>query len=226
MFFGGGQEEKNELAGSFALLERKISMNFNRNLEKEKNYNTVSQRVVPQVMNATPANPTPVFSVPKIFKIYDKHLNRPLTISIRGEEAKKLNMDWLLDTYMKQMMAVPGFDMASVACLKTKEDIPNFDYVLTIPEIALDVLPDYLELEPYYLESSRSLNLKNFKILRVVGSGGFSMVTLVRKRDTGQIFAMKIVKKETLLKKDKEEYIFGEKQILTQIDHPFLVQPT
>jgi len=114
--------------------------------------------------------------------------------------------------------------MGSVACLKTRADLPNFDYVLTRPEVALEVFPDFIELEPYYSEGPGGpVSLRSFKLLKVVGSGGFATVVIARKVDSGQIFAMKIVRKETLLKREKEQYIFEEKRILTMIDHPFLV---
>jgi len=206
---------------------RKQSINFNRNLDQEKKYNTVSQRSL-LINQASQRNVGELNSLnarkAKIFRIFDKHCQWPIDIRVPEEHVSRYNVDWLFDFYLKTMISYPGFDMGSVACLKTRNDKYNYDYVLTKPEVALDVFPDYIELEPYYGEwTTGTISLRSFKILRIIGTGGFATVVIVRKCDTGQIYAMKIVKKDILLKKEKEEYIFEEKRILTTIDNPFLV---
>jgi len=45
-------------------------------------------------------------------------------------------------------------------------------------------------------QGSDNLNLKSFKILKVIGRGSFGKVMLVRKRDTKELFAMKVLKKD------------------------------
>lgn len=46
---------------------------------------------------------------------------------------------------------------------------------------------------------------------------------LVRKLSNGKIHAMKIINKNDLLKYDKEEYLFNEKNIWCSLEHPRIV---
>ena len=39
-------------------------------------------------------------------------------------------------------------------------------------------------------------SLRNFDFIKVIGTGGFATVYMVRKRTTGQLYAMKLVKKD------------------------------
>lgn len=75
----------------------------------------------------------------------------------------------------------------------------------------------------------------DFQILRVVGQGAFGKVFLVRKKSDpvdGEvvvgggdgIFAMKVMRKETIIKKNHVDYMKAERDILTKVVHPFVVQ--
>ena len=45
----------------------------------------------------------------------------------------------------------------------------------------------------------------------------------VRKKDTGQIYAMKVMRKEKVLEKEHGEYVRAESQILKTVLHPYIV---
>ena len=45
----------------------------------------------------------------------------------------------------------------------------------------------------------------------------------VRKKDSGAIYAMKVMKKERIVEKDQAEYTRAERDILTAVTHPFIV---
>ncbi|BDA45563.1 Ribosomal protein S6 kinase beta-2 [Coccomyxa sp. Obi] len=63
----------------------------------------------------------------------------------------------------------------------------------------------------------------NFELLRVVGQGAFGKVFQVRKKDTGQIYAMKVMRKERILAKDHGDYVRTEREVLTAVFHPYIV---
>ena len=42
-----------------------------------------------------------------------------------------------------------------------------------------------------------------FVPIKVIGKGGFSRVIMVRKKDTGRIYAMKILNKNFIIQNDK-----------------------
>ncbi|VFQ81110.1 unnamed protein product [Cuscuta campestris] len=68
------------------------------------------------------------------------------------------------------------------------------------------------------------VGLEDFEVLKVVGQGAFGKVYQVQKIDTSEIFAMKVMRKDKVLEKSHTEYMISERNILTKIDHPFIVQ--
>jgi len=67
---------------------------------------------------------------------------------------------------------------------------------------------------------------KDFELLRVLGQGSFGKVFLVRKitgTDYGTLYAMKVLKKATLKVRDQVRTKL-ERNILVDVNHPFIVQ--
>uniref|UniRef100_A0A0E0KDC7 non-specific serine/threonine protein kinase n=1 Tax=Oryza punctata TaxID=4537 RepID=A0A0E0KDC7_ORYPU len=68
------------------------------------------------------------------------------------------------------------------------------------------------------------VGLDNFEVLKLVGQGAFGKVFQVRKKGTSEIYAMKVMRKDKILEKNHAEYMKAERDILTKVDHPFVVQ--
>ena len=68
----------------------------------------------------------------------------------------------------------------------------------------------------------KEVNIEDFKILKVIGRGSFGKVCLVEYKPTKEVFAMKSLKKDLLIEEDQIESTILEKEILQNIDHPFL----
>ena len=69
--------------------------------------------------------------------------------------------------------------------------------------------------------------LDDFDLLKVIGRGSFGKVMMVRKNNgkhCGRIFAMKILRKEAIVKRNQVEHTKSERKILEEIDHPFLMK--
>ncbi|XP_071903932.1 serine/threonine-protein kinase AtPK1/AtPK6-like isoform X2 [Coffea arabica] len=69
----------------------------------------------------------------------------------------------------------------------------------------------------------------DFEILRVIGKGAFGKVFQVRMNrgvviNGDGIFAMKVMRKETIIKNNHVDYMRAERDILTKVVHPFIVQ--
>lgn len=47
---------------------------------------------------------------------------------------------------------------------------------------------------------------------------------LARKKDTGRLYAMKILKKSKIIREKKIKPILSERAVLEQLDHPFIVK--
>lgn len=68
------------------------------------------------------------------------------------------------------------------------------------------------------------LGPQDFELLRVVGQGSFGKVFQVRKKGTSEIYAMKVMRKQNILKRNHGSYVKAERDILTKVVHPFIVQ--
>ncbi|KAL2557590.1 Serine/threonine-protein kinase AtPK2/AtPK19 [Forsythia ovata] len=74
------------------------------------------------------------------------------------------------------------------------------------------------------LTKVQTVGLEDFEVFKVVGQGAFGKVYQVRKRGTSEIYAMKVMRKDKIMEKNHSEYMKAERDILTEIDHPFIVQ--
>jgi len=73
------------------------------------------------------------------------------------------------------------------------------------------------------INSKEKVKPDDFEFLKVIGRGSFGKVMQVRKKDTGEIFAMKILKKKALIAKHQVEHTNAERKILQSLQHPFLM---
>ena len=72
--------------------------------------------------------------------------------------------------------------------------------------------------------SSTTICLDDFLVIKVLGRGSFGKVCLVRRKDTGKLYALKTLNKEVLLRRNQIAHTQTERSILQHIVHPFLVQ--
>lgn len=71
-------------------------------------------------------------------------------------------------------------------------------------------------------QPGQEIGIEHFEVLKVLGRGTFGKVSLVKKRDTGEMFAMKQLRKDALLEKGQVEHTRTEKMIMQHINHPFM----
>jgi serine/threonine protein kinase len=67
------------------------------------------------------------------------------------------------------------------------------------------------------------LGLTDFEIVSVIGRGTYGKVSLVRHRESGQLFAMKAMSKSLLVQGGNIQQILAERDVLLRNQHPFLV---
>jgi len=63
----------------------------------------------------------------------------------------------------------------------------------------------------------------DFDFLKVIGRGAFGKVMQVRHKTTKQIYAMKILRKKQIVKRNQVEHTKSERKILQALKHPFLM---
>ena len=65
--------------------------------------------------------------------------------------------------------------------------------------------------------------MADFDVLAVVGKGTYGRVYQVKHRATGAFYAMKVFDKQRLIKMKQVSYTKVERDIMTRVRHPFLV---
>jgi len=66
------------------------------------------------------------------------------------------------------------------------------------------------------------ITINDFEMLKVLGRGTFGKVMMARETKTGQIYAIKVLKKETILEKGELVHTLTENSVLARCSHPFL----
>ncbi|KDQ17525.1 hypothetical protein BOTBODRAFT_105626 [Botryobasidium botryosum FD-172 SS1] len=95
---------------------------------------------------------------------------------------------------------------------------------LTASEYAKE-FKSYCGRERVVLRKRRTkLKVDQFHIIAQVGQGGYGEVFLARKIETGQVCALKKMKKRTLHKMDEIKHVLVERDILTATKTPWLVK--
>ncbi|XP_013389892.1 serine/threonine-protein kinase 38-like isoform X2 [Lingula anatina] len=79
--------------------------------------------------------------------------------------------------------------------------------------------------ETEFLRLKRSrLGVDDFEPLKVIGKGAFGEVRLVQKKDTGHVYAMKILRKLDMLEKEQIAHVRAERDILVDADNEWVVK--
>jgi len=71
--------------------------------------------------------------------------------------------------------------------------------------------------------NNAAVTLDDFELLCVIGRGSFGKVMKVRHKQTRQIYAMKVLRKDMIIKENMVSHTKSEKQILQDMKHPFIV---
>ncbi|RWR72347.1 putative serine/threonine protein kinase IRE4 isoform X1 [Cinnamomum micranthum f. kanehirae] len=72
--------------------------------------------------------------------------------------------------------------------------------------------------------SHRGTSIDDFEIIKPISKGAFGKVFLARKRTTGDLFAIKVLKKLDMIRKNDIERILAERNILITVRNPFVVR--
>lgn len=69
---------------------------------------------------------------------------------------------------------------------------------------------------------SDQVNLRHFRLLRVVGRGAFGKVRIVERKDTGLTFALKYIRKADVIRSESVRNILRERRMLEQLNYQFI----
>ncbi|RWS31667.1 mitogen-activated protein kinase kinase kinase 13-B-like protein [Leptotrombidium deliense] len=156
-------------------------------------------------------------------------------IYTRREATYKPGQPYVIESPVKIMAAVFDFELHENA----KDDEFSDEDVIEVDEQVIDYEPD---LNPSFEDENietvqlseatvnpgpEKVSSRDFRLLRVLGKGGYGKVFQVQKiggKDSGKIFAMKVLKKASIVRNQKDkEHTKAERNILEAVKHPFLV---
>ncbi|BFG22344.1 hypothetical protein CerSpe_086190 [Prunus speciosa] len=67
-------------------------------------------------------------------------------------------------------------------------------------------------------------SIQDFELGKIYGVGSYSKVVRAKKKDTGTVYALKIMDKKFITKENKTAYVKLERIVLDQLDHPGIVR--
>jgi serine/threonine protein kinase len=71
--------------------------------------------------------------------------------------------------------------------------------------------------------SGKALTINEFEKGKTLGTGAFGRVRFVKHLPTGNCYALKTLKKASIIKMKQVDHIMSEKMILSSLQHPFIV---
>ncbi|XP_038993146.1 3-phosphoinositide-dependent protein kinase 1-like isoform X3 [Hibiscus syriacus] len=69
-----------------------------------------------------------------------------------------------------------------------------------------------------------NFSIQDFELGKIYGVGSYSKVVRAKKKDTGMVYALKIMDKKFITKENKTTYVKLERIVLDQLDHPGVVR--
>lgn len=75
----------------------------------------------------------------------------------------------------------------------------------------------------YWNHQATHPRLDSFKLLKVIGKGSFGKVFLVKENKSGELYALKVLRKDNIIKRNQIEHTKTERSVLGYVRHPFIV---
>jgi serine/threonine protein kinase/CheY-like chemotaxis protein len=67
-------------------------------------------------------------------------------------------------------------------------------------------------------------SMEDFEVIKPISKGAYGSVYLAKKKQTGDYYALKILRKSDMVQKNQVSNVRNERMILTQLDSPFVVK--
>jgi serine/threonine protein kinase/ankyrin repeat protein len=81
-----------------------------------------------------------------------------------------------------------------------------------------------INIDDFDQKTKTKINFNSFEILELIGGGSFGKVYKVKQKNTGKIYAMKVLNKSYLIQKKLLRYAITECNVLKQSDCPFIIK--
>ncbi|KAH6779113.1 AGC cGMP-dependent and protein kinase kinase family protein [Perilla frutescens var. hirtella] len=92
-------------------------------------------------------------------------------------------------------------------------------------EEQMDILKDLERKETEYMRLKRNrISVTDFELFTIIGRGAFGEVRLCREKETGNIYAMKKLKKSEMLRRGQVEHVKAERNLLAEVTSDYIVK--
>ncbi|KAJ3595005.1 hypothetical protein NHX12_004310 [Muraenolepis orangiensis] len=182
----------------------------------------------PQAADTGPSSPpgSPTTSSDTVTKLdFDKEpIPGPKHYPVPDDIREPLTQDKMADKEEEQD-ALASFDFLNKRnSMAVKTELETLvDQELQRPDLELSALQQDNQLRE---EEQFHFSLKDFKCVAVLGRGHFGKVLLAEYKSTGEMFAIKALKKGDIVARDEVDSLMCEKRIFETVNsvrHPFLV---
>ncbi|EDV28499.1 uncharacterized protein TRIADDRAFT_49578 [Trichoplax adhaerens] len=144
--------------------------------------------------------------------------------------SKTLYSDYLIDKSIKAKVTIESFYQNLILQFgerrRRQETLEKAMEDMQLPiEEREDKRRQLAAKETEFLRLKRArLSTEDFEPLKIIGRGAFGEVRLVQKKDTGHIYAMKILRKADMLEKEQVAHVRAERDVLVEADHAWVVK--
>ncbi|KAK4781971.1 hypothetical protein SAY86_016073 [Trapa natans] len=139
--------------------------------------------------------------------VIDRRKFNALTVETFGARIEKL----IREKYL-QLCEMVEDDKVDITSTLIDEDVPLEDDVVRS-----------LRSSPIHTSRDRT-SIDDFEIIKPISRGAYGRVFLAKKRTTGDLFAIKVLKKADMIRKNAVESILAERDILISVRNPFVVR--
>uniref|UniRef100_A0A5B7AF07 non-specific serine/threonine protein kinase n=1 Tax=Davidia involucrata TaxID=16924 RepID=A0A5B7AF07_DAVIN len=139
--------------------------------------------------------------------VIDRRKLDALTVETFGTRIEKL----IREKYL-QLCELVDDEKVDITSTVIDEDAPLEDDVVRS-----------LRTSPIHSAKDRT-SIDDFEIIKPISRGAFGRVFLAKKRTTGDLFAIKVLKKADMIRKNAVESILAERDILISVRNPFVVR--
>ncbi|XP_044465999.1 probable serine/threonine protein kinase IREH1 isoform X2 [Mangifera indica] len=139
--------------------------------------------------------------------VIDRRKFNALTVETFGTRIEKL----IREKYL-QLCELVDDEKVYISNTVIDEDAPLEDDVIRS-----------LRTSPIHSSKDRT-SIDDFEIIKPISRGAFGRVFLAKKRTTGDLFAIKVLKKADMIRKNAVESILAERDILISVRNPFVVR--
>ncbi|KAK0592121.1 hypothetical protein LWI29_013661 [Acer saccharum] len=101
----------------------------------------------------------------------------------------------------------------------------DFDSKLTIEGNNSSNFPNVQRSKSFAFRAPQeNFTIQDFELGKIYGVGSYSKVVRAKKKDSGTVYALKIMDKKFITKENKTAYVKLERIVLDQLDHPGVVR--